>query len=1257
MACGACYYLVISSTHLNNGHFRRVKGVFRGPLRAPATTDSPERMERALGCSVEDLKALFYCELCDKQYLRHQEFDNHINSYDHAHKQRLKELKHREFARNVASKSWKDQRKQERALRRLHQLAQVQLQTERVTRRSHGLRSAVKFIDQRNHKREDKSEDRTHVPRTLTVPTTTTTQSPSSRSEEICPLRSLPLQSPPIAAQSPQNHSPALCLDPFSQLPLPMGRRRVDGRLGVSFCFSRRGPKLEPSASVFSDLEEDEMYKKREQMRERIRRILRDIDREIGTEQEQNSDSVGRSSMGPVPRESASEDGEIEKRDLEKEHAAISPEAQDNQSNDSLFLLACGRGLEEAYTVPQCTAKKQSDGEESRSICVLGKDGTTQLRWPTSSLKFTKSAPHVSYSSNLHDHEQGKQDSQNELLYVSGISAPDQMRVVQGQTDEALKSLHVDGKTQEHLFLKNEIPTSIGEWPEKQTIGKDTVQMSHSCGFKIDGFDSNTQDCKVGRLEVATEKAITSLSCKLESVTQEMCTRPTRCDGNSETICSGAMETNVGIAKVSYKKRTCAIKKHRTGKQSRRRREKISKKRLMCKVKSVVVSSCKEGREGEWGDRQTGGGSRCPRSSSERTPGCVSVRSRRPHRSSEHQRRHHRQEGHRHAAPWRSHCCSARSLSSGSDSKLFWERGHHSNPRSFIDCCYPDNSSGNSPARKRKLLHRDRKSIHSKRKNLRLCEEVRGRKLGEGCDRAFVCDAEQWEWRSGAGPGGAAQISTAEAKFEDWHHPLRASVSPNARGCRGGSTEGDWDRWTCGSTDSWEDPGTSRSDSRRDSPGSTRFCANRPCSTQHVSSPEWWSRQAHSPPSVSRVSPRSCSPCSTTLSELSWEWSNCSGISVDKLTDSSSKRLTPASVKASPETQSISSPTSTTSSLTLGSCPSSSPHRPPLTVHNVSTPLCELRETRSHVAISPDTDFNSNTILPGLCTTQNLSQKTAKTLHLPLIGKRPAIQRKARLKRCLVDRSKEADEMEEETKAMEMETGVEMNNQDIGHELSTSSSLNLRAHDMQCAVEAAPPVSFSADEMDKYRLLQEQAREHMQKVLELSLDTAEKTPDTKYSECGRTQERGAGEEQYTAVHSVPQPPALQHTLQLPLPLPHENYSSPIPLAVSPLPPSPPLSNLHHILLPLPPSSSAPPSAPSPPAPPLHLSLHHIPTHGPPPMHLPHLFPSILLSHRPIPLLHPSVSFHTSLSPLTLQPLAPQPFLDRSWTVRFPQKAL
>ncbi|XP_051786572.1 zinc finger protein 804A [Erpetoichthys calabaricus] len=121
----ACYYIVISSTHLSNGHFRNIKGVFRGPIgkNGNKTLDYANK-EKKIAKALEDLKANFYCELCDKQYHKHQEFDNHINSYDHAHKQRLKELKQREFARNVASKSRKDERKQEKALRRLHELAE-----------------------------------------------------------------------------------------------------------------------------------------------------------------------------------------------------------------------------------------------------------------------------------------------------------------------------------------------------------------------------------------------------------------------------------------------------------------------------------------------------------------------------------------------------------------------------------------------------------------------------------------------------------------------------------------------------------------------------------------------------------------------------------------------------------------------------------------------------------------------------------------------------------------------------------------------------------------------------------------------------------------------------------------------------------------------------------------------------------------------------------------------------------------------------
>ena len=35
------------------------------------------------------MKEMFYCELCDKQYFKYKEYDNHVNSYDHAHKQVL----------------------------------------------------------------------------------------------------------------------------------------------------------------------------------------------------------------------------------------------------------------------------------------------------------------------------------------------------------------------------------------------------------------------------------------------------------------------------------------------------------------------------------------------------------------------------------------------------------------------------------------------------------------------------------------------------------------------------------------------------------------------------------------------------------------------------------------------------------------------------------------------------------------------------------------------------------------------------------------------------------------------------------------------------------------------------------------------------------------------------------------------------------------------------------------------------------------
>ncbi|KAF6739598.1 Zinc finger protein 804A [Oryzias melastigma] len=447
MACSTCYYLVISSTHLSNGHIRRVKGVFRGPLCA--SSDSPECTERALGCSAEDLKSLFYCELCDKQYLRHQEFDNHINSYDHAHKQRLKELQHREFVRNVASKSWKDQRKEEKALRRLHQLAQLQQETQRIPRKACELRHSIRALSQQeDHGPEDKAENFSFTQQTFASQHRTQ----SIQSEVSCrPLPQKPITAaePPLITSTADTSPPAAqsqsCHSLCPKLPLPV-QGKVGGRLGVSFCFSRRGPRLEPSASVFSDLEEEER-EKREQIKERIKEIMEDIDREIGEADErkrsvsakkEESDSISLRDIQPVPEGGVRD--LMEKADKEEEDFPFSRAATDNQIHDStvthlqtevtLWDTALGRmDINHEETERRQGAEK----EASSFVSVLGRDDSTHLRWPVSLLKFTKSQPHVSYSCNplcmnLHPPEKLTEDlqesQQNQLGAFSDESNP-----------------------------------------------------------------------------------------------------------------------------------------------------------------------------------------------------------------------------------------------------------------------------------------------------------------------------------------------------------------------------------------------------------------------------------------------------------------------------------------------------------------------------------------------------------------------------------------------------------------------------------------------------------------------------------------------------------------------------------------------------------------------------------------------------------------------------------------------------------------
>ncbi|XP_061701392.1 G patch domain-containing protein 8 isoform X2 [Syngnathoides biaculeatus] len=188
--------------------------------------------EKAIAKALEDLRANFYCELCDKQYTKHQEFDNHINSYDHAHKQRLKELKQREFARNVSSRSRKGGKKQEKMLRRLHVLAEQRKQQDCTPGSGPMFKTTTVAVD------GEKAEDGDIcAPKSAAVKKTAMEVCIADKSEQPSPKAAPTL-------------SFSLGKKKNSSLPTPS----VSSKVSVSFSFAKKTPvKLETAAAVFTD--------------------------------------------------------------------------------------------------------------------------------------------------------------------------------------------------------------------------------------------------------------------------------------------------------------------------------------------------------------------------------------------------------------------------------------------------------------------------------------------------------------------------------------------------------------------------------------------------------------------------------------------------------------------------------------------------------------------------------------------------------------------------------------------------------------------------------------------------------------------------------------------------------------------------------------------------------------------------------------------------------------------------------------------
>ncbi|XP_062520231.1 G patch domain-containing protein 8-like isoform X2 [Corticium candelabrum] len=76
--------------------------------------------EKFIAESTASLRQSYFCMDCNKQYSNYTEYDNHVNSYDHAHRQRFKNLRAQDFSRRMGLKRRKRDKATEEEAKRMN---------------------------------------------------------------------------------------------------------------------------------------------------------------------------------------------------------------------------------------------------------------------------------------------------------------------------------------------------------------------------------------------------------------------------------------------------------------------------------------------------------------------------------------------------------------------------------------------------------------------------------------------------------------------------------------------------------------------------------------------------------------------------------------------------------------------------------------------------------------------------------------------------------------------------------------------------------------------------------------------------------------------------------------------------------------------------------------------------------------------------------------------------------------------------------
>ncbi|XP_021621266.1 G patch domain-containing protein 8 isoform X2 [Manihot esculenta] len=113
--------------------------------------------EQKIQTEVKEIKKVFYCDLCNKQYKLAMEFEVHLSSYDHNHRKRFKEMREMHGSSSRDDRQKRELQRQEREMAKFAQMADAHKQQQQVEESGSGqvsnsIRSATALADQDQRK-------------------------------------------------------------------------------------------------------------------------------------------------------------------------------------------------------------------------------------------------------------------------------------------------------------------------------------------------------------------------------------------------------------------------------------------------------------------------------------------------------------------------------------------------------------------------------------------------------------------------------------------------------------------------------------------------------------------------------------------------------------------------------------------------------------------------------------------------------------------------------------------------------------------------------------------------------------------------------------------------------------------------------------------------------------------------------------------------------------------------------------------------